>query len=664
MPRLSSKSAVFAAALLASASIAACSSSSDAPGSTGIAIPSAPAGVGDADVAAMADPASDPPFVDTAATNQRGDPCLATTATNAGVRVLDRFLDLWTPNTLVVDGGYTTTIASANGCAAIPPATWTGIPGAEHDGAEVSAAILHDSIQYVVSATATRTPAQAAAAYYDDRRQKGYSVTDGLGPLTDAWRAAAQQTTTIASIPADATTAKYDDGGTNTGVGGAANPTFGKVVDLVNAMGNNGSTEPAKRFFKYARPFRWTAAFPARWPTPVSLPATLVPVVSGTPSTDGGFPSGHAAEATRDAIGMAYVLPERFQELVARSLELGENRILAGMHSPLDVMGGRVHATAVAAANLVALSPAARQAARDQARTALMTAVGAADDAVFLAFAHSGTPSTDRFADRATNVTRNAHRLTYGFVRNAAASRTALVPKGAEILLETRFPYLTADQRRVVLKTTALPAGYPLLDDGEGWGRLDLFTAADGYAAFDGDVLVTMDASLGGFSAADAWRNDIPGAGKLTKGGTGSLRLAGHNTYTGGTVLEDGTLEADSTAALGAGDVYLSAGKLVSAAPAALHVGGKLTVRSGATVRLVLAGGDAGRLAAAGIVTLDGGTLSVGFSSAGDRPAVGDTLQVITAGARYGTFASVTVDGFTRVTPIYTATGVQLRIDG
>ena len=58
---------------------------------------------------------------------------------------------------------------------------------------------------------------------------------------------------------------------------------------------------------------------------------------------------------------MAYVMPERFQELVARGLELGENRILAGMHSPLDVISGRVQAQAVAAANIAAASAATPQ---------------------------------------------------------------------------------------------------------------------------------------------------------------------------------------------------------------------------------------------------------------------------------------------------------------
>jgi autotransporter-associated beta strand protein len=122
-------------------------------------------------------------------------------------------------------------------------------------------------------------------------------------------------------------------------------------------------------------------------------------------------------------------------------------------------------------------------------------------------------------------------------------------------LLETRFPYLTADQRRAVLKTTAIDSGYPVLDDEEGFGRLNLFDAASGYGRLEADVTVTMNGSIEGFCASgfctfDRWRNDISGAGKLTKRGSGTLALTGANTYSGGTVVSAGTLRADSSTAI------------------------------------------------------------------------------------------------------------------
>jgi autotransporter-associated beta strand protein len=617
-------------------------------------VPTAPQGLGATDSAPVANETSTLPFVDNIASNQRGDARYATLATNAGVRAVAGFLDLWTPSSLIVDAGVT---AAANGgFPAVTASTWTGIPGDATDGKAANATVLNANVQYVINATSQRTAAQELAAYLDDRRGKGYSITDGLGPLTDAWRTSAQQTTSITAIAADATTKAYNDAGNNTGVGGTANTGFGTVVDFVNNIGANGSTEPAKRFYKYARPWRWS--------TSVVVAPSLVPVESTSPGTDGGFVSGHSAEAVRDALAMAYVLPERFQEILSRAMELGENRILAGMHSPLDVIGGRIQGFAVAAAN-IATGPnsaaATKTAAYNQAHTALMAAAGVSTQAALNTFAHSQATSLDRFADHDTNKANYLRRQTFGLAQIADKTKAAVVPKGAEVLLETRLPYLSADQRRVVLKTTALASGYPAMDDAEGWGRLNLFSAADGYGAFNGDVVVSMDASLGGFNAADAWRNDIAGAGKLTKQGSGALALSGANSYTGGTEIAAGTLQANSATALGKGDVYLGGGSLACQAGTALMITGGYTQRADTTLALTLGGGTAGRLNVSGTVTLDGGTLAISFPS-NYKPAVGDTLNIISAGSLHGSFKTITVDGY-KVTPNYSAKGLLLHID-
>ena len=613
--------------------------------------PAAPTGLGSVDSAPVANETTVLPFVDNVATNQRGDARYATLATNAGVRVAGGFLDVWTPSSLIVDAGQT---AAANGSfPAVVASTWSGIPGDSTDGTVRNATVHTANIQYVVAATTNRTAAQAERAYLDDRRGKAYSVSDGMGPLTTAWRTAAQQTTSINSVAADATTVLYNDTGNNVGVTGTANTqNFGAVVDIVSNIGENGSTEPAKRFYKYARPWRWSSS--------VVIAPSLVPAKSSTPATDGGFISGHTAESVRNSIAMGYVVPERFQELLTRGGELGESRILAGMHSPMDVIGGRVHGQAVATASLATgINSSKRVAAAALSRSTLMAAVGAADAAALYTFAHSQTTSLDRFADHATNKANYRRTLTYGFTQIADTTKAATVPKGAEVLLETRLPYLSAAQRRVVLKTTAIASGYPVLDDAEGWGRLNLFDAADGYGLFAGDVVVVMDASLGGFNAADSWRNAIGGAGLLTKRGSGQLSLTGSNSYSGGTLLEAGTLVGTSATAFGSGDVFQSGGTLRIDTPSKLSLAARYT-QTGGTLQLVMAGASLGQLAVASDVTL-AGVLKVSLPSS-YKPAVGTLLNVLTAGNLHGRFTSVTLDGYT-VTPIYTSTGVQLRID-
>jgi autotransporter-associated beta strand protein len=611
--------------------------------------PAAPADQGAADTAPVP---STTAFVDAAATNQRGDAHYATLDTNAGVRVIGGFLKVWQPLTAIVDAGVTA--PAVDGFPAVTASAWTGVPNDGTNGGTVLDAATHNAnIGYVVQATANRTAAQTLAAYLDDRRNKGYSMSDGMGPLTAVWRSATGQTTTITAMAADSTSVLYNDGGNNNGIGGGANASFGKVVDLINSMGNNGSTEPAKRFFKYARPYRWSSA--------VQVVPNLVPAKSSTPTTDGGFPSGHAAEATRNAMGMAYVLPERYQQIVARGLELGENRILAGMHSPLDVMGGRVQAQAVGAANLIADGAAMRAAAVAQAH-ATMLALTRTTDATFAAYAESGTPDNDRFSDYAANKANTIRRMTYGLAQTGATNLPASVPKGAEVLLESRLPYLSDAQRRVVLKTTAIASGYPVLDDAEGWGRLNLFAAADGYAAFTGNVVVNMDASKGGFNAADRWRNDIVGSGKLVKQGSGLLKLAGNNSWTGGAQIDGGTLEADSNMAFGNGDVYVgSTGTLESRVPGQLAIGGNYAQLDKGTLNITLGAGNTGTLAVKGTATIVGGTLHLKFAG-GFKPTVGAIYEVLSAGSRKGVFTSVVVDGY-KGTLVYDNRSVSVHID-
>lgn len=63
-------------------------------------------------------------------------------------------------------------------------------------------------------------------------QKSGYSVIDGLGPLTDVYRMKAGATTTINRVPANATMKKYNDKGTNSG---STSSSLGSIVSLVNS---------------------------------------------------------------------------------------------------------------------------------------------------------------------------------------------------------------------------------------------------------------------------------------------------------------------------------------------------------------------------------------------------------------------------------------------
>jgi autotransporter-associated beta strand protein len=423
-------------------------------------------------------------------------------------------------------------------------------------------------------------------------------------------------------------------------------------VQLVNTVrGPYASGNPSKYAYQYPRPWRLnldsqvvpTGAVDALGFPVYDSPVTVVPQLlrqrSTSPVDDGGFPSGHTNAFYLAALALAYAIPERFQELVACASDLAHTRIVAGMHSPVDVVGGRVLGTALAAAAL-----------HDPANATLKTAARAQAAAYLQPYL--STIDSGPYADRAANARLVYPRLTYILPRHG--DRTPMtVPVGAEVLLETRLPYLDADQRREVLRTTALPAGYVLLDGPEMWGRLNLFAAADGYGAFDADVVVTID-------TADTWRNDIGGTGGLVKRGTGTLALTGTNRYSGGTRIAAGTLGSGSAAALGHGDVEVSGGTLrLDPVAGGVRVRGGYR-QAGATLEVTLGAGREPALAVDCAAVL--GTGAALLVHAGSARS-GATVPVIRAGWLRGRFGTVTVDvpGY-RAVPVYTDTGVFVRL--
>jgi autotransporter-associated beta strand protein len=590
-------------------------------------------------------------FVDYYKTNIAAN---TTAATNAGVRALSGMSALWQTGT-----------------------AW-------NNGVVLSAAVLRSNMRYCSRVTRSRTPAEAKEAFIRDRQDQSYGSIEGLGPLAPLYRTGALAVTSITSAPDGTPSSTINDAvpvgapaGASTGAGSTAS-SLGLVVQLVNTLrGNYASGNPSKNAYQYPRPWRMNEdsevvdtgtvdayGFPV-YDSRVEVAPQLLLQRSTTPATDGGFPSGHTNAFYLASLAYAYAVPERFQELIASASHLANTRIIAGMHSPTDVVGGRILATALAAATLYDPANASlKAAARAQALAYFTAQTGTTADTLY-AFAHSAGPDTDPYAGRSANLAAITPRLTYILPQSGPSDTAVVVPKGAEVLLETRQPYLTADQRREVLRTTALPSGYALIDGPEEWGRLNLFAAADAYGSFDADVAVTLDASAGGFNAADAWRNDIDGVGGLTKAGTGTLTLTGDNSYRGGTTVLAGVLAAGSATAFGKGDVDVAGGALRIAPEAGgLQVHGGYTQATGAVLDVTLArGGDAALTVRQPAVLAKGSVLAIHLDAA-QAPKAGDTVPVLEARKLQGSFGTITVDAAgLKAVPVYTASGLSIRFD-
>jgi autotransporter-associated beta strand protein len=298
----------------------------------------------------------------------------------------------------------------------------------------------------------------------------------------------------------------------------------------------------------------WTAA---NTPCPAGTAAASCPVAvqnengstDNSNSNSGAFPSAHMIAASTAALTYAVMIPEAYQGLMYAAQQFGLSRNIIAVHYPTDIIGGRIaayYAMTQVLANNPSFVTGNYQALLQETAGVLRGAVAGGVSVpyanctsnVAACIANGTFPSASQF----TSANQAYVALTnYGLPAIGPTDLAPVVPVNAELLIASRFPYLSAEQRREVLASTELASGAPL-DNGTGWARLNLFAAAGGYGAFTSNVMVTMNAALGGFNAIDMWSNNISGPGSLTKLGTGILVLGGNNTYTGGTVVGEGTL--------------------------------------------------------------------------------------------------------------------------
>ncbi len=260
----------------------------------------------------------------------------------------------------------------------------------------------------------------------------------------------------------------------------------------------------------------------------------------GVSGLNQAFPSGHTTYAYGISLQLAELLPELAPEIITRGSEAGNNRIVLGVHYPLDIIGGRIEghvntATQLADGDYIdsTLTPAREELVgylegrcdADGHGVTLAECIEdtGANDAGGYTNAFTDPVSTSPVTDRASALTAYEARMTYGFDRTSAGGQAARVPANAEKLLVTAFPELTDAQRRAVLAATEIDSGFPLDASSDGWARINLPAALSARVTVDSTgAVVNVEP---GQDAPSVVSSDLPGSvtGSLPGSLVGSL---------------------------------------------------------------------------------------------------------------------------------------------
>jgi outer membrane autotransporter protein len=158
----------------------------------------------------------------------------------------------------------------------------------------------------------------------------------------------------------------------------------------------------------------------------------------------------------------------------------------------------------------------------------------------------------------------------------------------------------------------------------------------------------------------------ISGPGNLVQSGAGTTILGGKNIYSGGTVIDLGTLIVDNPQALGTGNVVVNGGVL-GADPQPINVLGNYTQNAGGTLQLTVAGRAAGQfdvLNVTGNAALNG---TLQLLNLGYQPHTGDQVRLITTGGvvsgRFSQFLNpfTPAAGFNTIDLVYARKSVTLE---
>ncbi|WP_371029172.1 phosphatase PAP2 family protein [Pseudoclavibacter sp. JSM 162008] len=309
---------------------------------------------------------------------------------------------------------------------------------------------LNDS--QTVDINNSATPEQVELAIVDQYDDMSVSMGDGLG-------------TNLGAIYTDARLA------------GELPKIDALLAKSGGLVGYYSSSNPSKNFFDYDRPY-------IRFPELLQYRDKEGGDAWG--STSGAYPSGHTSQAYWQGTSLSMMLPELAPQILARTSEAGNNRIVMAAHYPLDVMSGRMMGQHIVERRMS--DPAFRELfaeAETELRGVLEARCGAA-------LADCIAADTPYLSDEDA-LALYEQRMSYEFPQIAPAGDAVTIPANAESLLITSHPDLTPEQRRQVLELTAIDSGYPLDEGAEGsWQRLNLAAAMAAQVEINADGTLSL----------------------------------------------------------------------------------------------------------------------------------------------------------------------------
>ncbi len=384
------------------------------------------------------------------------------------------------------------------------------------------------------------------------------------------------------------------------------------------------------------------------------------------PSANAAFPSAHMAYAMTDALLLGMLVPQTYQSTLLRASEIGESRIVVGVHYPTDIIASRAaisydlaqflsnpaYTTAAVTGstgnnNATINMPALFNAAQPGLQNYLNGYTGACGGSIAACAANTAN-SPNPYAPSSTNAQVYAARLTYGlptltFAQAARESAPAGGPD-ASILLATLYGGSTT-------------AAQTLAPTGGMYGNLSTNT-------INQIIVNTETNAMSGFygTSLSYWsRINLYDAAGYFGGVTGTLTLgssdqvntnvvvAGTTTNVNNDVVPAGVLAGTGTIN---GNVTVNSGGTVSPgdAPGVLTITGNYTQLAGGIFNELIigpptagAGSSYSQLDVSGLATLDG-TLNIttenGFSF-----GLGELFTIILFGSESGDFASLYLNG-------------------